>query len=229
MKKLSLSMTPRQTALGLVYFAVKTLFLPYLLRQANLLMGGALSWIQLNFVAFCVDFLCVTLILHKFLLASIKDALKKPWLCLRYAFLGLMLYWLVSFFVNNFIIEVYPEFYNVNDASLTTMTKENYALMAIGTVVLVPVVEETLFRGVIFRALYERSPIWGIIVSTLAFSAMHVVGYVGSYSPVHLLLCLVQYLPAGVCLAWAYIKADSIWAPILMHMTINQIGILSMR
>jgi membrane protease YdiL (CAAX protease family) len=39
----------------------------------------------------------------------------------------------------------------------------------------------------------------------------------------------VQYLPAGLALAWAYEKADTIWAPILMHMTINQISITFMR
>lgn len=229
MKKLSVSMTPAQMWAGLIYLAFQFLLLPYILMLVNLLSGSTLSEVQTNFIYFCVEFLFVTLIFHKFLLESTKAALKKPWICLRYAFLGLMLYWLVSLVVNNLIVVVYPEFYNVNDASLTTMTKDNYALMAIGTVVLVPVAEETLFRGMIFRFLYERNSFLGYTLSALAFSTMHVLGYIGNYSPAHLLLCLIQYLPAGICLAWAYVKADSVWAPILMHITINQIGILSMR
>ena len=44
-----------------------------------------------------------------------------------------------------------------------------------------------------------------------------------------LLLCFVQYLPAGLCLGWAYARADSIFAPTLMHMIINLIGMLAMR
>lgn len=229
MKKLSVSMTPLETALGLTYLGIQTLILPSVLLQANLLLGNPLSVTQLNFVFFCIDFLCITLIFHQFLLTSVKAALSKPWVCLRSAFLGLLIYWLSSFFVNHFIVAVYPEFFNVNDASLIGMTQQNYTLMAIGTVILVPVVEETLYRGIVFRGLYNRSPILGYAVSTLAFSALHVLGYIGSYSPVHLLLCLLQYIPAGLCLGWAYVKADSIWAPILMHVTINQIGILSMR
>lgn len=221
-------MTATEQIMGLVYLVVQILLLPYVLLQGNLLLGNPLTVTQLNFVAFCIDFLCVTLIFHRFLLASAKDALTRPWVCLRAAFLGLMLYWVASFLVNNFIAAVYPDFYNVNDASIAGMTRENYTLMAIGTVILVPVVEETLFRGLIFRGLYNRHPVLGYAVSTLCFGALHVLGYVGRYSPVHLLLCLIQYLPAGLCLGWAYVKADSIWAPILMHITINQIGILSM-
>lgn len=226
--KLSVTMTATEQITGLIYLVVQILLLPYVLFQGNLLLGNPLTVTQLNFVAFCIDFLCVTLIFHNFLLASVKDALTRPWGCLRAAFLGLILYWVASFLVNNFIAAVYPDFYNVNDASIAGMTRENYTLMAIGTVILVPVVEETLFRGLIFRGLYNRHPVLGYAVSALCFGALHVLGYIGRYSPVHLLLCLIQYLPAGLCLGWAYVKADSIWAPILMHITINQIGILSM-
>ena len=221
-------MTFPEVALGLVYLGFQILLLPFLLEQGNLILGNPFTITQLNFIFFCIDFICVTIIFRKFLLTSIKKALNQPFVCLRSAFLGLMLYWLISLLVNNFIIEVYPDFYNVNDASISGMTQENRTLMGIGTVLLVPVVEETLFRGVIFRSLYNRSPLLGFAVSVLSFGALHVLGYVGSYSPVHLLLCLLQYIPAGVCLGWAYVKADSIWAPILIHMTINQIGILSM-
>ena len=44
-----------------------------------------------------------------------------------------------------------------------------------------------------------------------------------------LALCLLQYLPAGLCLAVAYEKSDSILCPILMHTVINAIGVYAMR
>ena len=44
-----------------------------------------------------------------------------------------------------------------------------------------------------------------------------------------LFLSFLQYVPAGLCLAWSYEKADSIWAPILIHIAVNQMGNLAMR
>ena len=38
------------------------------------------------------------------------------------------------------------------------------------------------------------------------------------------LLCALQYLPAGVALGWTYEKADTIWAPILVHSMVNAVG-----
>lgn len=229
MRKLSITMTRRERTLGFAYLPVQILLLPVLLVQGNLILGSPLSPAKLNFVLFALDFLCVTVILRSFLLQSLKKALSAPWRLLRYAGAGMLLYWIGSFLVNYFIITVYPEFSNVNDASISILTKENYTLMSIGTVLLVPVTEESLYRGVVFGSIYNRSPIAGYAVSALVFAALHVVGYIGSFSPVHLLLCFLQYIPAGLCLAWAYVMADTIWAPILMHIAINQMGVLAMR
>ena len=38
-------------------------------------------------------------------------------------------------------------------------------------------------------------------------------------------MAFLQYLPAGLCLAWAYTKADTIFAPILIHAIINAVSI----
>ena len=43
------------------------------------------------------------------------------------------------------------------------------------------------------------------------------------------LLAALQYIPAGIALGWTYEKSNTIWAPILLHMTINAIsfGVMS--
>ena len=229
MKKLSVSMSRKEMIAGISYLAIQHFILPSFLLWLNHLLGTPLTATELNFIFFIVDFIAIAVIFHQFLINSTKRALVQPFICLKSAFLGLLLYWISSYLVSIMIFCVYPEFYNVNDESIKGLTQQNYALMGIGTVLLVPITEETLYRGIIFRGLYNRNPFIAFIVSALAFSALHVVGYVGNYEPIHLLMCLFQYIPAGICLGWAYSKADSIWAPILMHMTINQIGILSMR
>jgi len=44
-----------------------------------------------------------------------------------------------------------------------------------------------------------------------------------------IILCFLQYLPAGFALAWCYRRSGSIFASILVHMTVNQMGMLLMR
>ena len=229
MKKLSVYMTRTEKILGWIYLFVQLLVLPEILVLGNLLLGSPLSDAELNFVFFCLNFICVTVIFHRFLAASAKVSFSAPWRCLRSAFLGFVLYWLLNFAVSILIAVVYPDFSNVNDASISTLVQENSQLMTFGTVLLVPLVEEVLYRGLIFRGLYERNRAVAYIVSTAAFGALHVVSYIGLYEPLHLIMCFIQYIPAGLCLAWAYVRADSVWAPVLIHITINQIGILSMR
>jgi membrane protease YdiL (CAAX protease family) len=229
MKKLTATTTRTEMLLGLIYIAMQVFILPAVLIQGNMILGSPLSAVQMNFTMFCIDFICVTVIFHRFLWQGAMCAFDRPFHCLRFAGLGLILYWLGSFLVNMFIFAVYPDFSNVNDASISQLTQQNYQLMSVSTVLLVPVTEETLYRGVIFGKLYERTRIGGYVLSTLLFAALHVVGYIGLYEPMHLLLCFLQYIPAGLCLAWAYVMSDTIWAPILMHITINQIGVMAMR
>ena len=61
------------------------------------------------------------------------------------------------------------------------------------------------------------------------FALVHVVGYIGSYDALTLLLCFLQYLPAGYCLAWCYSNTGTIVTPILMHMIVNAYGMYNMR
>ena len=117
----------------------------------------------------------------------------------------------------------------MNDESIGQLMEENTGLIQFGAVLLVPITEELLYRGLVFGSFYKRKPLAGYLISMTAFAALHVVGYVTMYEPLHLMLCFLQYLPAGFCLAWAYARADSIWAPILIHIAINQIGTAAMR
>ena len=228
MKKLTIPLSRFELIFGWIYLPFQLLVLPSLLLIVNLFLGNPFSESEINFIYFCLNFLVVTVAFRRFLIHSAKRSLSSPMRCLQSAFFGFVLYWAASIGLSSVIVYIDPSFFNVNDESINAMVKESAQLMAIGTVFLVPVVEEVLYRGLIFRGLYNRSKIAAYVVSSLAFSAIHVVGYIGLYDAQHLLLCLLQYLPAGLCLGWSYARADSIWAPILIHITINQIGILSM-
>ena len=229
MKKLSVTMTRKEKLLGWIYYPLQLLVIPVLVSLINALAGYPLNEATLNVVYFGVNFLCVGLIFFRFLKENAKVALSFPLRCLSSAAFGMVLYWGLSYAVQIVIVVVSPDFFNINDAAIGSMVQENYTLMVIGTVLLVPLAEETLYRGLMFGQLYNRSPLAAYVVSVCVFAAVHVVGYIGQYAPLQLCLCFLQYLPAGVAMGWAYARANSIWSPILMHITFNLIGMAFMR
>ena len=222
-------MTRTEKTLGWIYLVMELFVVQIILLFINTVLPEPMSEAELNFVYFALNFLVITLIVHRFLIESGKLSLADPIACLQAAFFGFLGYWVMNIVLSLIIDAVYPDFYNVNDAGISQLTQENYLLMSVGTVVLVPLAEEMLYRGLVFGLLYNKSRILAYIVSTVAFSALHIIGYIGSFEPLHLLVCFLQYIPASLSLAWAYAKADSIWAPVLIHMTINQIATLAMR
>ena len=139
------------------------------------------------------------------------------------------LYLLLSLVLFILLILLFPTFANINDLNIALMLQENFPMVAAGTILLVPVAEETLFRGLIFRGLYDRSPVLAYLVSMFSFAAVHVLGYIGHTDPVLILLSFLQYLPAGYCLCFAYRRGGSIISPILMHMAVNAVAVYSMR
>ncbi|SDO16064.1 CPBP family intramembrane glutamic endopeptidase [Alkalicoccus daliensis] len=79
-----------------------------------------------------------------------------------------------------------------------------------------PVVEEIVFRMVIFGALYKRFGFWiAALSSGLMFAVIH-------FDFTHLLV----YLAMGVVFAWLYVKTKRIIVPIIAHVGINSFVML---
>ena len=229
MKKIAVVPNKTETIAGYIYLAVQLLALQPALVILNMILPVPMDDTTLNIVYFIINFLCVAVLFCRYLLKSGKQAFGNLLRCLCYAFLAFSAYWVASIFVSSLIYGIYPDFSNVNDDNIHQMTQDNFTLMAVGTVLLAPITEEVLYRGLIFGKLYNRSPVVAYLVSTAAFAALHVVGYIGLYEPKLLLLCLLQYLPAGLCLGWAYASTGTIWTPICVHIMVNLIAMLSMR
>jgi membrane protease YdiL (CAAX protease family) len=92
-------------------------------------------------------------------------------------------------------------------------------LAVIGIAVVAPLVEEIVFRGMVFGWLRGRAPlVWAVVISAALFSLEHI-GF----------LQLTLFLPIfsfGVVLAILYHHARSIWPTVLVHGTYNLVGVL---
>lgn len=226
MNHLSIQLSQKERIVGSCYLFFQLLALPFILAAVANRLPFTLTDIELNFVLFSINFLATVIIFRKLLIGCGKISLATPKRTLLAAAAGFGLYWLGSILMSYLAVSVDPSFQNVNDASISLMAEENFPLMFIATVLLAPVTEELLYRGLVFGSLYRRSRTLAYCVSALFFASLHVIGYIGSYSAARLLLCLIQYLPAGYAIAYAYEKADSIWAPILLHTANNLLAMI---
>jgi membrane protease YdiL (CAAX protease family) len=89
-----------------------------------------------------------------------------------------------------------------------------FAILACG---IAPVLEETFFRGFLFQG-FARSwgPVWGAIVSSAIFSAVH-----------EQLTVFVPLFTLGLLLCWVFYRTRSIWTNIALHATFNAIAVLA--
>jgi tetratricopeptide (TPR) repeat protein len=100
-----------------------------------------------------------------------------------------------------------------------------YALIAnplaafLSVVIVGPIVEEILFRGLIYGALERRLRVFGaILVSSLLFALVH--------------LQVVYFIPIfclGLVLGWARWKANSLGLPILIHVLNNGVALILLK
>lgn len=219
----------RETILGWIYMIFEVLALPVLLSLANRQLGYPLGSAWLNFIYFCINFLAVLMIFHSFLGKSLSHLGGNFLRTLRAAFLGFCVYYVSTLAMNALMNFLFPWFSNVNDDSIASMLALDYLPMLIGTVFLVPITEEVLYRGLLFQPFYNTNRVLGYVASTALFALAHVAGYIGSSDILTLCLCFIQYIPAGLCLAWAYAEADNIFAPILIHTVVNAMAVYSVR
>ena len=229
MQKLSVTPTAGELRLGLGYWGFELLVLPAVLSLVFPVIAPALSEAGQNLVFFALNFICLCAILRRFLLDSLRLLPEAPLRLLVVGLAAFAAFWAVSLGLRWLFGTLFPGFTNVNDNAIGQMAKANYAATAIGTVLLAPVAEELVFRGLIFGSLHSHSRGLAYGVSCGVFALIHILSYVGQYPAATLLLCFFQYLPAGVCLGWAFEKSGSIFTPMAVHMAINLITLQTLR
>ena len=228
--RLNSSLTKGETAFGWAYLLLHR-FLSIPLVYLLAAVGIHLTTAWLNIAFFTLNFLVVVTVMHKYLASNLRSFGRRFGRCIATASAGFAVYWAVNMLVSIAISLYWPDFANANDVNLKEMSGECYWLFLVCTVLLVPITEETLFRGVLFGSIYPLSPATAYLFSALFFSVMHVLPYIGTdgFTLTTALISVVQYLPASVCLAWVYEMSGSVFASTLVHAAVNLIGVLAMR
>ncbi len=224
----ALTLSRTEIGFGWIYLAAEFLLIPQLIYTLGGFFGGFSDAVA-NFIYYLTNAAACAFLFRGLLRQSLEQAGHRPaqlLLCSVAAFVACQ----ICFHIMEWILHaIMPEFTNVNDNTIFQMVSAAPFLMGIGTILLVPIAEECLFRGLLFIPIYRKNHFFGYLVSTLAFSAIHVVGYIGIYPPALLVLCFLQYIPAGLLLAWSCAASGSLFTSILVHSAINAVSFLTLR
>ena len=217
----------REKICGPIFLLAQLLIIPLITTMLCEFWGIVQTSTQ-NVLCFFLSYVFALGLFPHFWVRSLKDAATKPLLILRTVATYIGINYFCTILINVLIFYLDADFFNANDSAIAVMTSENKLFMFLGVVILVPPAEELLFRGFIFGRLYFRHPVLAYLLSALIFSAIHIIGYVGSVPILQLILSFLQYLPISFCLARAYIESKNILTSVLIHSIINFIAILSM-
>ncbi len=205
------------------WMAFQYLLLP---QMVSYVLGVVCSDAVVNFVYHLLSVLGVSLISGDYLPCAFRRAAAHPKRCLWVCALSLALYFAAAWGLGSLIVCLEPAFANRNNETILLLRREGLLLTALFTVFLAPLSEECLFRGLLFGQVLKKSRMGAYALSAVCFALIHVMGYLGTYTPLQLVLSLAQYLPAGLILARSFEKSGTIAVPILIHMTINAISMV---
>ena len=207
---------------GFCYLPFYAVLLALLIDYVSKLLGLGLTTLQTNLCYFVINTLTVWLIFHRFLLRSFRAI--RFWELVQAVILGFVLYYAGSFVLTWLLNLIGLQIPNFNNDAVQTLISENRIVMLIATVILAPMVEETLFRGLLFGVIRRKSRIAAYAVTILTFALMHVWQYAFANPWQQVLLSAVPYIPAGIALGWTYEKSNTVWAPIFLHMLVNAVA-----
>ena len=211
-------MTRTQTVCGWVYLFVHVAVLPLLLGLLLSVLPEPVDDATANLIYYLIGIVFCLTVMFPFLRRGFDRLVENFRLCLLAIVMGLLIDYALSAAATLVLMLLDAAVENPNNALIMDMTERSGGMiMAVG-IFLVPIVEETLFRGVVFASIRARSRVWAYVVSVAAFSVYHVWQFAVVSGDPKMLLYALQYIPVSVALAWIYERSGCIWANIFFHM-----------
>lgn len=228
MKDFYFPMKTREKIAGWIYLLIHAVlmqrFILPLLLDIFTKNGIEVDNLQMNVIYYVIGLVYILLFMTHFLRESYY--MEKKARLLSTVIMGFAIFYVFNVVLNYAIIIFGIEIPNANNDNIIDLISKNIYTMAAITVIMAPIVEEVLFRGVLFGTFRKKSKVLAFVVSILLFAVYHVWASVYVYQDWIYLLGMIDYLPAGFALAWVYERSNNIWYCILLHMLINGIAVL---
>lgn len=225
----------KQKAIGFILLIPTYIYIAPILIQAG--MYAYVKYIQpidsytlnilLNFFLALVIFLFEVILLKDFLIDNIKKFKEKLFDNIVWPLTaGIGVMYAIAI-VSNTLITLFLGSSDSasNQLLFEALLDKGFVLMAIQSILLAPIVEEIIFRGLIFGSIREHHKYLAHFISALCFGFVHI--YSGLFAgDLTQLFYLLSYGGSGLAFSYAYESRKTIVAPILVHMANNLIAVL---
>lgn len=219
-------MSRTQLILGLIYLPLHVFVLPLALAMLFPAMDAG----TMNLVYFGISAVVLLAVFHSTLRRDFDELADRLGWCAISILMALGIDYVLSYAVSllSMLLPVLAED-SPNDQVIMTMAGENSGAIKATAIFLAPIVEELLFRGVIFGGVKKQNRILAYVLSILMFALLHVWQYALIGGDWTVLLYMIQYIPVSFALAWCYERSGTLWCPIAFHMMINAMSFKAME
>jgi len=219
----------REFWLGFLYLFLHLFFLGDIIYLVLWDLGLEFSLVQVNLIFMALGTVFLLLTMRRFLQESF----------VRFLHFGLSNLWVlplgyaIRFALSIPVTLIFVDFASTlettvgpNEELVRDFLYQNPLPSIFMVVILAPILEEILFRGVIFGPLRKKSRFLAYFVSTALFAFLHIVAFLLLTFDPSLFFIMLFYVPAGIAFCWAYEKSGSIWTAILLHAVMNLVAVL---
>lgn len=213
---------------GILFFLMYQFGIGSLLLLVLPVFGLSTDEASINGAFYVLNFVITAVLFRRFLADSLPLAAHSFLRFLKSIFLGFACYEVLQIATVLLISLVAPETVAPNDETVRAIAEANYNIMFVGAVLLAPIVEETLIRGLIFSNLRRKSRPLAYVLTALVFAAMHTLPFLGEMDLMTLGMNVLLYGLPSVALCVSYEYSGTIWSPILLHMIINALAMGAM-
>ena len=184
----------------------------------------------------CILFVALSILFHAFLKKSVLDTFQSKkiitcvWIVTGYLLVRAanvvtycLIFGMASIFSDSFKLSQ-----SVNQMDVHAFYVAHPALFLVVSIVLVPFVEEMIFRGIIFHTFRKMSKWLAVLGSSLLFGAVHVMAELtgGNWADI---IKILPYFATGLILGLVYERQKNIIPCIGIHMLTEIIATIKMN
>ena len=229
MKRFDDLMLRRERICGFVWLPIHVILLPLFLVPVLYLMLGAdkLTDAGANVIYYLISFLFVIIVFWNFLRESFDRFVGN----MRGAVLAMVIAYALQLVLTlglQALMSVFGELETPNNDAINELANIEYKKIFAVAVLMAPITEEVLFRGVLFGSLARRHRWLGWVVSVAVFCLYHVWQFAVVEQDWTVLIAAAEYIPLTVAITYCYDRTQTIWTPIFFHIFTNSLALAYM-
>lgn len=182
---------------------------------------------QLILVAFYILFFIMMILAGQVILIDAwKQFKNKSWFILKAVFKNFLYSLLVSYLINFVISFLTTQTTSANQVIIEEGIQQNPIFIVLVALVFAPIVEELVFRGVIYNKVTIKHGYWlGAAISSILFGLLHVLDslLVLNFNDIPF---AIPYIALGFFIAKSYNDTGTIAGSILFHFLNNLLGVI---